>query len=160
MKIKETEELDWMILKKVRLESLLDAPTAFGVSYQTAIANSDDHWQQLASPKALPKFWLAFKDDNVVGIVGAGIDQTDRYNLIAMWVKPDSRRLGIAKYLVGAVKADAISKKFKNLFLDVSPENLKAVHFYKKNGFIFIDEKQPLDSYPGIIIQTMECQLT
>ena len=160
MKIRATEERDWMILKKIRLESLLDTPTAFGVSYQTATTNSDEQWQNRASPKALPKFWLAFKDDNEVGIIGSGIDQADRYNLIAMWVKPGARGLGIAKHLVDAVKSDAISKKFKKVFLDVSPENLKAVQFYKKNGFVFIDEKQPLDSHPSIMIQSMEWQST
>jgi hypothetical protein len=36
MDIRATEERDWKILKKIRLFALLDAPTAFGVSYQTA----------------------------------------------------------------------------------------------------------------------------
>ena len=129
MKIQATEECDWMILKKIRLASLLDTPTAFGVSYQVAITNSDEQWQLRASSQTLPKFWLAFKDDNEVGIIGAGVDQTDRYNLIAMWVKPESRGLGIAKHLVDVVKSDAVSKQFKKIFLDVSPENSKAPPF-------------------------------
>lgn len=49
MKIRATEERDWMILKETRLAALLDTPTAFGVSYQTAITNSDEQWKQRAS---------------------------------------------------------------------------------------------------------------
>ena len=36
MDIRPTQTKDWMLLKPVRLAALLDTPTAFGVSYQTA----------------------------------------------------------------------------------------------------------------------------
>lgn len=84
IKIRATEEQDWIILKETRLAALLDTPTAFGVSYQIAITNSDEQWKQRASFETHPKFWLAFNDDKAMGMIGAGVDQTDRYNLIAM----------------------------------------------------------------------------
>ena len=155
IKIRATEERDWIILKETRLAALLDTPTAFGVSYQTAITNSDEQWKQRASSETQPKFWLAFKDDKAIGMIGAGVDQSDRYNLIAMWVEPASRELGVAESLVYAVKADAIIKGVKQIFLDVSPDNMKASRFYKKHGFVFIDEEKPLDSHPNIQVQTM-----
>ena len=46
MKIRATEERDWMILKEIRLAALLDTPTAFGESYQKTITNSNEQWQQ------------------------------------------------------------------------------------------------------------------
>ena len=158
MKIRTTEERDWMILKEIRLAALLDTPTAFGESYQNAITNSDGQWKQRASSETQPKFWLAFKDDIAVGIIGACVDQTDRYNLIAMWVAPESRELGVAACLVNAVKYDSISRGFKQLFLDVSADNLRASRFYSKHGFNFIGEEKPLASHPEIQVQTMKWQ--
>ena len=158
MKIRATEEQDWMILKDIRLAALLDTPTAFGVSYQIAITNSDEQWKQRASSETQPKFWLGFKDDKAIGMIGAGVDQTDRYNLIAMWVEPESRELGVAERLVNAVRSDAINRGFKQVFLDVSPDNLKASRFYRKHGFVFIGEEKPLASHPDIQVQTMKWQ--
>lgn len=158
MKIRATEEQDWMILKEIRLAALLDSPTVFGVSYQTAITNSDEQWKQRASSETQPKFWLAFKDEKAIGMIGAGVDQTDRYNLIAMWVEPASRELGVAERLIDAVKSDAINKGFKQIFLDVSPDNLKASRLYKKHGFFFIAEEKSLASHPDIQVQTMKWQ--
>lgn len=158
IKIRATEERDWIILKETRLAALLDTPTAFGVSYQTAITNSDEQWKQRASSETYPRFWLAYNDDKAVGMIGAGVDQTERYNLIAMWVEPKSRELGVVESLVNAVKSDAISKGFKQVFLDVSPDNVKATRFYKKHGFIFIGEEKPLASHPDIQVHTMKWQ--
>lgn len=158
MKIRATEERDWMILKEIRLAALLDTPTAFGVSYQKSIANSDEQWKQYASSETQPKFWLAFNDDKAIGMIGAVMDQSDRYNLIAMWVEPESRELGVAGRLVNTVKSNAINNGFKQVFLDVSPDNLKASRFYRKHGFIFIGEAKPLASHPDIQVQTMKWQ--
>lgn len=158
MKIRATEERDWVILKEIRLAALLDTPTAFGVSYQTAITNSDEQWKQRASSETQPKFWLAFKDDNAIGMIGAGVDQTERYNLIAMWVEPKSRGLGVAEHLVNAVKSDAINRGFNQVFLGVSLDNLRASQFYRKQGFFFIGEEQPLASHPDVQVQTMKWQ--
>ena len=158
MNTRATEERDWTILKEIRIAALLDTTTAFGVSYQTAITNSDEQWKQRASSGTQPRFWLAFNDDKAIGMIGAGVDQTDRYNLIAMWVEPELRELGVAKSLVNAVKSDSIGRGFKQVFLDVSPDNLKASQFYKKHGFTFINEKKPLASHPNIQVQAMKWQ--
>lgn len=158
MKVRATEEQDWRILKEIRLASLLDIPTAFGVSYQTAITNSEEQWKQHASSEMDPKFWLAFKDDKAIGMIGAGLDKINRYNLIAMWVEPESRQLGAAECLLNMVKSDAITRGFTQIFLDVSPDNVKASRFYIKHGFAFINEVKSLDSHPNIQVQTMRWQ--
>ncbi|EGH14130.1 GCN5-related N-acetyltransferase [Pseudomonas amygdali pv. morsprunorum str. M302280] len=52
MDIRLTKTEDWMLLKQVRLAALLDTPTAFGVSYQTAVKYTDQQWKDRASSKA------------------------------------------------------------------------------------------------------------
>ena len=147
-----------IVTPQIRLAALLDTPTAFGVSYETAMTNSDEQWKQRASSETQPKFWLAFVDDKAIGMIGAGVDQTNRFNLIAMWVEPESRGLGFAECLVNAVKSDSINRGFKEVFLDVSPDNSRAAQFYRKHGFVFIGEEKSLASHPDIQVQTMKWQ--
>ncbi|MBU6957960.1 GNAT family N-acetyltransferase [Pseudomonas sp. CVAP len=154
MDIRSTEAKDWMLLKKVRLTALLDTPTAFGVSYQTAANYSDEQWKERAS-SAGTEFWLAITEDKTVGMIGAVVSGANRYNLIGMWVEPTARGSGVATQLVEAVKSRAIGKGHDRVFLDVSPDNAKASNFYLKQGFSFIDEWEPLESHPHIMVQTM-----
>ncbi|MCY1420199.1 hypothetical protein D9M71_358140 [compost metagenome] len=73
MIVRETNAQDWVNLKTVRLEALLDAPTAFGVSYQTAINYTDERWQELVSSESGPHFWLAFDGSTPIGMIGVGL---------------------------------------------------------------------------------------
>ncbi|MBK5541589.1 GNAT family N-acetyltransferase [Pseudomonas sp. TH05] len=150
MDIRSTEVKDWMLLKQVRLAALLDTPTAFGVSYQTAALYSDER-----ASSAGTEFWLAVKDNKPVSMIGAAVSGANRYNLIGMWVEPTARGSGVAAQLVEAVKSRAIEKGHDHVFLDVSPDNARASNFYLNQGFSFIDEWEPLESHPHIMVQTM-----
>lgn len=158
MDIRLTQTTDWMHLKRVRLAALLDTPTAFGVSHSTAANYSDEQWKERAS-STRTEFWLAFKDHTPVGMIGAAVSDTHRYNLIGMWIEPSARGSGVASRLVEAVKRRAIEKGHDRVFLDVSPDNTRAAHFYLKQGFSFIDEWEPLESHPHILVQTMFWQV-
>lgn len=154
MNIRLTEAKDWMLLKKIRLAALLDTPTAFAVSYQAAANYSDDQWKERASSVGT-EFWLAIEGDKPVGMIGAGVSRAGRYNLIGMWVEPAARGSGVATKLVEAVKFRAIEKGHDCVFLDVSPDNARALNFYLRQGFSFLDEWEPLESHPHITVQTM-----
>ena len=86
------------------------------------------------------------------------MDQTERYKLIAMWVEPESRGLGVAGCLLNAVQYDSISRGFGEVFLDVAVDNLRASRFYRKHGFVFFGEAKPLASNPEIHVLTMKWQ--
>jgi ribosomal protein S18 acetylase RimI-like enzyme len=152
--IRPTTEDDWPSLKAVRLAALQDAPMAFGVSFQDASAYTDAQWKARAAGPH-PAFWLAFRHGEPVGIIGGGVSQAKRYNLIAMWVAPSARGSSIAGQLVDAVKSHALAQGHDRVFLDVAPDNLRAARFYEKHGFVFIDEWEPLASHPHIQVQTM-----
>ncbi|KAB0495778.1 GNAT family N-acetyltransferase [Pseudomonas vancouverensis] len=154
MDIRSTQIKDWMLLKLIRLAALLDAPTAFGVTYQTAADYSDEQWQTRAASTGT-QFWLAFEGDRAVGMIGAAVSNANRYNLIGMWVEPAARGSSAATQLVEAVKARAMEKGFDRVFLDVSPDNARASNFYLKQGFVYLEEWEPLESHPHIRVQTM-----
>ena len=88
-------------------------------------------------------------------MIGAGISQAARYNLIGMWVAPQWRGAGAAARLVGAVKDRARQSGHDSVYLDVSPDNDRACGFYLNQGFVFMDEWEPLASHPHIRVQTM-----
>jgi RimJ/RimL family protein N-acetyltransferase len=161
MIIRPTTEDDWAALKAVRLAALLDAPTAFGVSYQQAAAQSEAQWRERAAAatasRAKSAFWLACDEDRgeAVGMIGGVVDGNGRYNLIGMWVKAEHRGSGAARRLVEAVKARALALGHRRVVLDVAPENARAARFYLNQGFVFVDEWEPLASHPEIRVQKM-----
>jgi len=157
MIIRPTCEADWEALKSIRLAALLDAPTAFGVSHQTAAAYTEAEWRERAAVGGTA-FWLAFDDDGKpVGMIGGAVDGQGHYNLIGMWVVPAQRGSGAARQLVDAVKAHARERGHRRIVLDVAPENTRAARFYLNQGFVFIDEWEPLASHPAIRVQKMVC---
>ncbi|TFW22813.1 N-acetyltransferase [Duganella callida] len=154
--IRQTTEADWAALKQVRLAALLDAPTAFGVSHASAAAYTDAQWRDRAAGRGPARYILAFPGAEAVGIVAHVPAAETDLNLIAMWVAPDWRGTSIAAQLVDAVKACAIAQHRRRLLLDVSPENLPASTFYRKQGFVFLPEWEALESHPEIRVQKME----
>jgi len=154
--IRPTAEQDWAVLKQMRLAALLDAPTAFGVRHASAASYSEAEWRQRATAGRGATFLLAWVGDVAVGLVGhhratAGAE----LNLIAMWVAPACRGLGVAAALVDAVKAHALAQGQARIVLDVAPTNGRAVAFYRRHGFVFLPEWEALESHPEITLQKM-----
>lgn len=154
--IRATEPADWQDLKATRLAALLDAPTAFGVSHASAAAYLDEDWQRRATSSPERAFLLAYVGGKPVGIAAHAVSAKGECNLLAMWVQPAFRAMGIAAALVDAVKARAVAGGHRRLVLDVSPDNPRAAAFYRKQGFVFLPEWEPLESHPHIQVQKME----
>lgn len=150
--IRYTQERDWQELKRVRLAALLDAPTAFGVTFASAAAYTDEAWRERAAGQGKARFILAFDGGEAIGIVGHVRNDQQELELIAMWVAPSHRGTPTAARLVDAVKAHATVR----ILLDVAPANARASAFYQKQGFAFLPQWEPLESHPHIQLQKME----
>lgn len=61
----------------------------------------------------------------------------------------------MAAQLVAAVKARAVAQGFEGVYLEVSPSNARAAHFYLKQGFTLLDGWAPLERHPSIAVQTL-----
>lgn len=154
--VRATKEMDWKRLKEMRLASLIDTPAAFGVTHAAAMTYTDLQWRDRAAGRGQAQFILAFINGAVVGMVGHVLNPTSELNLIAMWVKAEFRRTGTGSALVNCVKAHAVSAGHTRMVLDVSPENGRAVEFYRRQGFSFLPEWEPLESHPHIQVQKMQ----
>ncbi|STQ91124.1 GNAT family N-acetyltransferase [Iodobacter fluviatilis] len=157
--IKKTEEVDWKALKELRLESLKESPTAFGLSYSSMAESTDAQWQDRAACRTPPSYFIAWNDSEAIGMIG-GVINNDEYNLIAMWVSPNNRSLGIAKKLVEVVLGHAKEMGKSSVVLSVSPENAPAKILYESMGFCFIKKFEYLDSHPHIQVQKMVVDLS
>jgi GNAT superfamily N-acetyltransferase len=156
MMIRATTEDDWEVLREIRLAALADAPTAFGVTYASAAANTEAQWRDRAAGRGPGRFVLGFVEGVAVGVAAGVVSAASDYNLIAMWVRPEYRGAGVAAGLVEAVKQDAVARGHGRVVLDVSPANERAAAFYRKLGFAFLPEWEALESHPEITVQKME----
>lgn len=91
---------DWEILKNIRLQSLLDSPSAFAITYVTAQQYTESEWRSRASSTTQYQYALAFSEGMAVGIIDWTKNALNEFNLIAMWVEPSYRGQGVADELI------------------------------------------------------------
>ena len=82
-------------------------------------------------------FWLAISENNrVVGMVGTStFSKTDIW-LKRLFIKPESKRIGIASALLVVVEKYAKSKGILTIHTRFNDDYIEASHFYTSKGFI------------------------
>jgi ribosomal protein S18 acetylase RimI-like enzyme len=156
--IQQTTEADWLDLKRIRLHSLLESPHVFGLSYEAALAFTDAQWQDRAGNRTPPMYFIARDEGNPIGLIG-GVKAGNDFNLIAMWVAPSHRGLGVGRSLVAKVLTVAASCGESEVSLLVSPLNKTACALYERMGFCFTPHFDALESDPKIVLQHMLAKL-
>lgn len=141
-------------LKAVRLNALLDAPSAFGSTYAAEAQLSDDDWNRRAELSAAGDHsvtFLARSDGRPVGIVRAyrPDESPAGVELASMWTAPEIRRSGVARSLVGAVVEWSSNAVTESISLWVVEFNLPARALYESIGFRSTGELKSLPSDPG-----------
>ncbi len=130
---------DWRILRDLRLAALLDAPYAFGSTYESTAGRTEQEWRTWPIHGVA---FGAFLGGEPVGMVGALPMPTDpaTVHLIAMWVAPAGRGTGLGDALIDAVVAWARGRGCVSVFLEVATGNDRAAALYLRNGFAYTDE--------------------
>jgi ribosomal protein S18 acetylase RimI-like enzyme len=125
---------DWARYRDVRLAALIDAPSAFGSTYEREASFDEATWRERAAGDA----WLAVAGGRPVGIVGLyaapGLPE-GAVMLVAMWVAGEARGSGVADALVEAALAGAAEAGFAEVVLYVEAGNGRAAAFYERMGF-------------------------
>lgn len=84
--------------------------------------------------------FVATDEQQVYGYVSAhhptGLPAHRKQWMLGIGVHPNSQSLGIGRRLLDAVKQAAAENDIHKLSLRVMSSNSKAIHFYRKNGFI------------------------
>lgn len=121
---------DESILRRIRLEAMLDAPDAFGSNYERELQRTEADWRRWLSPGAT--FIL-----DAGGIVAGVRDQVDAHvvHLMAMWLAPSLRGTGASDLLVAAVVAWGKAEGARCVRLEVIETNHRARRLYERCGF-------------------------
>jgi ribosomal protein S18 acetylase RimI-like enzyme len=124
------------LLRQIRLLALKDTPEAFGTGYAQDAARSIESWQQwlITHPSfgafvgGDPRGMVSFSRQTAANLVHRG-------SLVAMYVTPDLRGTGAAAAIVEALLAHA-GTLVDQVHLSVNADNLRAVRFYRRMGFV------------------------
>lgn len=120
--------------KRIRLDALRDAPTAYGTRFEDAIRWPDERWAGLLGANTV---FVAVAADVDVGLVRTGPDARSRRaaRLGSLWVAPHARGKGVGAALVEAVVGWVRRQGCTELVLDVSDDNASAIALYARLGF-------------------------
>jgi len=157
IEIRQATEDEWQTLRRVRLDALLDAPYAFGSTYERDAAFDEATWRSRLSNPENPTFF-ALIDGEVVGMDGVWTNDGET-NLVAMWVAPRARRAGVAAALTHAVIDWAAARGVRQVVLGVAQNNDAARRLYEKLGFTFTGEAEPLMSDPSQLVLEMKIEI-
>ena len=146
--IKRIEERDWAQLRFLRLSALAESPNVFGSSLDREKQFDEEDWREWARSSAT---FLAFHMGSPIGIAaGVDGDRPDARKMIAMWVHPAHRGIGVAAALLGAVTRWGRNDGAAGLTLWVERTNEAAANLYRRAGFTRTGDSKPLPSNPSL----------
>jgi ribosomal protein S18 acetylase RimI-like enzyme len=155
MEIRPFRADDAMLIKRVRLRSLADAPYAFGPqSFDEEAALPDSHWHQLAARVGgQDQEWrdrcvsyVVLDGDDACGTATCYLcPQVPHHAYFsAAWIDPRYRRRGLGRQLLDKAIAWAAAHGADHLRLWVDDTNPAAAEFYRALGFVPTGENQPV----------------
>jgi ribosomal protein S18 acetylase RimI-like enzyme len=154
IEIRRTAEGDWPSLKSIRLRSLAEDPHAFGSAFKDEAARPDGFWRDWAGGTAGSRslaMLLAYADGTLAGI-GGGKGDGEEAEVIAMWVDPTFRGLGIGQRLLAGIEGVFAAQSYS---LWVNAGNQAAIALYSRSGFRDTGIRQRLARDPDILEMKM-----
>jgi GNAT superfamily N-acetyltransferase len=146
--VEKVGEEDWARVARVRLEALGQAPEAFGSSLSRELGFGEQHWRLRL--RGTPT-WLARDGDDDVGILSAirepGAPEDERH-LVSLWVRPDARRRGAGRALLGAAERWAVADGARRLTSWVVAGNDEGAAVHRASGFAPTGATTPLPRDP------------
>jgi ribosomal protein S18 acetylase RimI-like enzyme len=150
--IRRVETEDWQLLRDVRLRALATDPEAFIETVENARTFSDERWRERARPSERSVTFAYEREGAFDAMVSAFAgDETETFYLVAMWVAPDLRGLGVARKLVEQILEWSRGEGRSRVVLSVERDNDRAARLYEKCGFTELAAPPPLpyEPHPG-----------
>ena len=123
---------DWRVYRDIRLAALAADPRMFGSGLAREQAFSEADWRRRADSTT-----VAHGDGRPVGVVGwHWTGEPVTAELVAMWVSPAARGLGVGAALIRDVVAQVVTERGATLELGVLVDNAVATGLYLREGFV------------------------
>jgi ribosomal protein S18 acetylase RimI-like enzyme len=140
---------DWELWRDTRLESLADAPYAYGSTLERERQFDEATWRGRLTDKN-GMVAVATSRQSSVGAMGIYTPGDGTAMLVAAWVRPTARGHGVGDALVKDMVAWATEQGYDELELRVADGNEAARKLFLRNGFVPTGEREPLESDPTI----------
>ncbi|SEI53887.1 GNAT family N-acetyltransferase [Pseudomonas sp. NFR16] len=101
-------------------------------------------------------FWVARKDDQIIGTIGLKDIGEGNAALRKMFVGAQwrGREFGVARQLLDHLIESARARGVRKIYLGTTAKFLAAHRFYEKHGFELIDQQQLPASFPLMVVDT------
>ena len=151
MEIRALVPADATAYQALRLQGLLECPTAFASSHEEEVATPLATIAERLAPQTDRAVFGAFNDDGLVGVLGL---QRESFKKLAhkamvwgMYVAPQARRAGAGRRLLAAALSFAARPLgVGRVTLCVNAENAAAIALYRSLGF------EPFGVEPGCML--------
>ncbi|HQY93535.1 GNAT family N-acetyltransferase [Caldilinea sp.] len=134
----------WEIHKRIRLAALADAPYAFTTRLADVVTRPDQQWMEITARRAGESdgvtYFAAVAGEPCA--MAACILTELGAEMLAVWVAPAHRKLGVGQALVDYAHTWAIQREATTLIVGVYADNQDAVTFYTRAGFRLTDAER------------------
>ena len=151
--------------KRVRLNGLKLAPTAFTSAWETAKELPDAFYEDRTKSRP-DSFIIGAFDEHALVATGGGYVEPDNHrrhvaHVVGMWVEPSHRSQGLARKLIAAVVVE-LNKltHVTSIQLTVTASNTHAVSLYQDCGFVAWGEEPNALLVDGVYFNDLHMALT
>lgn len=151
--VRPVVEDDWQQYRAIRLEMLLDTPSAFTVHLETAQAYAEEEWRERARRgESSEQILIAAitTEGTWIASMGSYVDkELGGPMLVGVYVTPAfrGRDAGVTDALLERIETWA-AQNFSTLRLEVHEDNARARSAYIKRGFVETGHRRPYDLDP------------
>ncbi|MFC5519837.1 GNAT family N-acetyltransferase [Polaromonas jejuensis] len=139
MEIRRLQTADASAYRALRLRGLHEHPDAFTSSFEEESLRPLADAEKRLSATAHEKFWGAFVNGVLAGMVGLNqetrLKNRHKATLVAMYVADEFTGQGLGRALVDNVLQDARTSGIEHLILTVTDGNRQALALYERAGF-------------------------
>ncbi len=153
----------WTRYREVRLAALKESPEAFSSTLEREQEFGDQLWRDRLAANVTLLAWLDDQPVGTVTVLSTEIAPTHGFtgaqHLVAMWVSPSARRLGVGARLVTAAADSAKAAGAPALLLWVVETNDAARTLYERHDFRSTGIREAYPNQPGVWEQLMVREL-
>jgi|SRR5450432_2435913 len=151
--------------RDLRLRALSDSPDSFGEAFAEAAERPATYWEDLTRSVTEPGghvMFVALEGDNPIGSAYGLRDQERDHGgrVGGMWVRPESRRLGVGIALLQAIMDWARACALTRLALWAPDQNLGAMALYRRAGFRETENRRSLPTNETVRVVEMNFDIS